>query len=241
MLPLATMKNFLQTGLGRTTLSHLILAVYLVAADQFVFDAVQSVYRGNQQSLALGICLLFLLAIETIALWIKLPIAVTAARSAKGVNPVILLWIFHTLVSLLIYVRIMQSLGYSTVADKPLWVKIGMGVMIVRSLVLLFRALSDKEVYRPQRFEWLADAALTLYACAVYTLAWDSLVAGLAPKRVHLKDVIATTVLFCMVALPLSWAYYIEEWKNADTWRERCIAYGSTLIYITAGVLSALF
>lgn len=164
------------------------------------------------------------------------------------------LWVFHTLISIVMLFLIAGSFGVKVTGgkgnDMPWWLQALIFVTVIKELVLLGflwvtpekGVAPDPRYTRPKAKEWIADAILVVYACVAYSATWSTITAGMDLDRddpvMFVVNLFVATLLFLIFYLPLRIPYWVEEMAQVKTGADAWRLVGSILLVLVPVMVS---
>ena len=242
--------NIARTG---SIATNLLLSGYLFFLNEFLYDwffydPVQEIssdiiHHGATNPL-LGIILLLAVAGELYAFILKARYSEVNAREASGV---FLLWMFHTVVSVIMTIIAMGAFGITFESEN------GVGILaavlfgsVIKELVILVIIITDSGKKKPSKSKnRLADLLFLLFYSLAYTTVIGNilrpndynnyLLASHYSTPLIIMNTFIVLLLFFMLYLPLRIPYFIYE--SYENGRDRAIGAVSILLVAAAAVL----
>ncbi len=163
--------------------------------------------------------------------------AMEAKESRPGPGWAFGLWLFHTVISILLLFSVFAAFGYDisdeeAAGSMPGWMVLLIVATVIKELVFLFIMIDggSEESKLPERYsrpngrEWIADAILTVYACLAYTVTWETFTSNLSLEPgnpvMFVVNLGVSSLLFLMFYLPLRIPYQLEEMERIETSRD---------------------
>ncbi|MBL9160638.1 MAG: hypothetical protein JNJ70_24365 [Verrucomicrobiales bacterium] len=221
---------------------NLVCGAYFLFLSPHVVSAVQAGAKGEGKAVWLGVLLILLMLLEVRSLPAKLKIVHVALRDQRTGDAtsagVFFLWMFHAVISILVFLQAMAAFGAEPVAkdgsgDLPVWMGALVFLVVIKELYLLGPiwltngAKSPAKLHaRPRPEEGFHDLVLVSYACLAYSLVSGLMEQQPLPRGEPLAlvvNVFAASVVFLIFYLPMRIPYQIEEWaavrSRGDFWR----------------------
>ncbi len=168
-------------------------------------------------------------------------------RGGKFINGIIL-WLFHTLISIGIVLAIFKSFGMNT--TKPdIFMSLLLFVVIIKELVLLFFMMIDYEdvtlekFKRPNNKEWIIDVILFAYACLAYTVTWQTIASDINMQKqntgMYLLNILIASLMFLIFYMPVRIPYFLEEVSQLKTGKD-ILKYIFSILLVLISVIFSL-
>lgn len=234
---------------------NLFCLLYFIFISPFVQEASLRNLQGETSFFPwLGVALIVITILEIYALPKKMKYVHRAIMDHNGEveSSMMILWMFHSVLSIIILFMIFGSFGYSIgtgegESELNGWQGVLVFATVMKELYLLFSLLglhnsSDPLIAykRPNTKEWLIDLILLAYACLAYTVTWEAIAANTNMDKsniaMYIVHIIAMSIVFIIFYLPLRIPYHIEEvaqMKNKkDKWKFRISLFLTVLFVV---------
>ncbi len=230
---------------------NLLCAFYFVFLEPFITEiSVETFHNEQAFSPWFGTALIFIFFLEIYAFPKKMKyVHKTVMDQGKKINHGIILWMFHTVISISFMFMIFESFGFSP-GDLTWWMSMLLFIVIIKELYFLFSmiGLHDEtdtlEKYkRPNKKEWLIDLILILYACMAYTVTWQTILNNTNMEKhnlpMYILNIFITSLLFLMFYMPLRIPYYLEEITQLKTNKD-IVKFILSIFLVLISAISAL-
>lgn len=159
---------------------NIIFIIYVFLAGPLIFNLSDKVLNWGAVSPVLGLLLLLILILESIAAFYKFPAIYKRIQKITD-GPLSVpkfswfLLLSHSLVSYYLIAVAFESLGFEPMTDHPLG-KFFFAFFLLKEFPIYYVLLypdkfKNKFVSRPKEF--FADLLYTVFACIAYTVAWE--------------------------------------------------------------------
>jgi len=246
-------RSFLQLVRTGSIMTNLALSGYLfffneMVYDWFFYDTVQEVsseilYHGGTNPL-LGIILILAMAGEFTAFILKSKYGGEFSSESAGV---FLLWMFHTVVSVIMTIMAMGAFGITFEEENAngILAAVLFGT-VIKELVILMIIIAGAEKPQPSRVKnFIADMLFLLF----YSLAYTTVIGNLLKPNDYNNYLLAShysislvilytfivILLFFMLYLPLRIPYFLYE--KYESTKERILGAVSILLVAAAAIL----
>lgn len=238
------MKNLLpRSGL----LFNLYFVIFLLFLHDPLLSAVNKSFFGDEKIITLGIILVLAIILDFVGTLIKIPRIYARAnyQEANETGSIILpLWLGRTTITIMLVGMASEAFGNTLNGDSPTIQILVFALVLKEIFIMGFMIMKSEAAWKtaPDKLkeyswkEFLADSMLWLYMSIAYTACWESI--GLNdPLRTYsggalVTYIIAATVLFMLIVMPLRAVYLIEEVIAINTTKQRvawCISTGLML------------
>lgn len=235
---------------------NIICVFYFIFLSPIILNAsVQNI--NNKESFIpwLGITIIILSVLEVYAFPKKMKFVHHAVLSqGRKIKSVLVLWMFHALVSIVIFMMSLSAFGYEMPNkdnDKEFdwWVGILFFVIVIKELYLLASLIGgnnedkelEKKYSRPNNKEWFIDIILLAYACISYTICWETMVQNMDTSEqniiMQIVYLFVMSILFFVFYLPLRIPYYVEEIALFKNSRDLLLFIGSLLLVLFSSIV----
>ena len=217
-------------------LFNLLCACYFLLLAPYIQTISIANIKGGTPIPWFGVLLLIISIAETYAFPKKMKYVHKAIQDHHDVfGNGFFLWMFHTVISILITFSALASFGYDISPDsvnQPSNIVLFLPFFIViKELYLLFTMMGmhdendSLEAYkRPNQKEWVLDLILLSYACLAYTATWSTFTANMSMERdnmaMYMLNCVVASILFLIFYMPLRIPYYLEEIAQLKTNKE---------------------
>jgi hypothetical protein len=223
--------------------------LYALLLQPFVFQSMHAQLKQQGTTPLLGIIILLIIILELPALFIKSKVirARLKHKSEEGSGLLMFGWMAHAVLSLLLFMFAVQSFGFSiTAQDLPLWITIGMFLVVIKELAYLLGMILATEPLKESpkaSKEFLADIILIAFACVSFTTLWElsAQQPGFHLSSYSLGEAIAQGIAAFMIFLIAFYGsrlpFFIEEFQQERTPTQQKITYLSFFIAIITAFL----
>lgn len=222
-------------------LAYVLLGPVLVETASLAVDG--KLEDENRSAVWLGVLIILVSLLEIYAFPIKMRYIREAIRE-KGDDRAsgFVLWMFHTVVSIILVFVVSATFGGPLMAGKEsepsTWMMVAFFVVVIKELGLLSCLFIPGEgppnpaYARPSLREKVVDLILIAYALVVHCVVWGTI------SRMELQwgdpvmfvvNLLAASLVFLMLFLPLRIPYWIEEMARAKTWQDWLLLCASIL------------
>ncbi|HOP64076.1 MAG TPA: leucine-rich repeat domain-containing protein [Spirochaetota bacterium] len=242
--------NIVRTGSIATNLalSGYLFFLHEFVYDWFFYDTVQEIssdilHHGGTNPV-LGITLFLAVAGEMYAFILKTRHCNISAKEGGGV---FLLWMFHTVISVIMTIIAMGAFGITFDSGSGLWLLTAMLFgTVIKELVILGIIVTGSEKRKPSKSKsMLADFLFLLFYSLAYTIVIGNilkpndynnyLLASYYSTPLIIMNTFIVLLLFFMLYLPLRMPYFIFE--NYESGKEKVLGAVSILLVAAAAVL----
>ena len=225
-------------------LFNLFCALYFLTIGPGVTDAGYAAMHGGDENVVwLGILLLSIMLLEVYAFPKKMRFVRAAAQKyGDDMGSGFLLWMFHTVISIVLLFTVAGAFGVKIEegVELPVWLMVAIPVVVIKELWLLMglfgsNSENTEERYdRPNRKEWVLDGILILYACVGYSCTWAVLVRNVGMDRdepvMYIVNLLVSFLIFLIFYLPLRIPYWLEEIARVKSRKDVFVLIGSLLL-----------
>jgi len=242
--------RLLQSG---SIVTNFFLSGYLVlfhelVYDFFFYDPVHEVSRRilhvGTKNYFFAIVLLIAIVGEAAAFYLK----TRYNRSTSEGGPVIILWIFHTVVAVIMSIFALEALGFGF-DENPGISAVAMFITVIKELVLLIFIITAPEEQKTSPVRGImADVFFALFYSLAYTVVignillpanYDNyLFAFWYSKTGFIMNSLVVLLIFFMLYMPLRLPYYIS--KGINSTRARVLS-GLSLALVALTALLPLY
>ena len=225
----------------RHFLLNFLIASYYYFLDPLIFKEVETMIgenRHHEPNIVLGVFLIVVVFSEVLFFLPKaraVAFRLDAENKKMSFGLGFFLWMFHTVVSILMVMTALHLLGrdptnLSTGESMVLF------FVVIKDLVLLFMMMGveGKKVVKPH-VEFICDVGLLVFSCLAFSCTWEMVNAGPgamipAHEPLVLKIVLTFTsaLIFTFFYFPARMLYYLEEIAHTDS-REEWIYFLASL------------
>ena len=211
---------------------NLLCALYFAFLAPFIAEiSIDTLHDKQAFSPWLGTALIIIFFLEIYAFPKKMKYVHRAVLDhGKKINRGIILWIFHTVISISITFMVFESFGIGT-EEVTATMSIILFLVIIKELYFLFTVIGmhdETETFekykRPNRKEWVIDLILITYACLAYTVTWQTISSGTNMEKhnlpMYIINIIIASLMFLMFYMPLRIPYYLEEITQLKTTKQ---------------------
>jgi|GEM_PF-1896053 len=237
-----------------SVLTNLFLFSYLfffheLVYDYFFYDIVRDVSRAaifeNRENPVLGLLLFGIIVAEFVAYVWK---SKSARVSEDGFGGIFLIWIFHTVIAVLMSITAMTMLGYS-MDDVSCQMVLVLFLTVIKELAILGVVAVKSDKKNDEKISrWKSIGADVIFA-VFYSLAYTIVIGNiLAPsnyenylfaawyaKPLMIMNTLIIILLFFMFYMPMRMAYFIFEKPRSGT--ERAVSWAAVILVAAAVVI----
>lgn len=192
---------------GRNVVTGIAFALYAALIEpHFVRSIVSSIQNGVVDWFAAGAIVAAML-VETLALTQKIPFIQQRIREPfVAIFP----WMFHAALSLLLLHTAATAAGMAKGATSTGGMAL-IVLIVLKELYFLFLLLGVSGAHKARIPEPAADVLLFAFTCIAYSAVWKVVLVTTHSAGNFLLDVVAGTILFWMLYLPMILPATLEE------------------------------
>lgn len=239
--------NFINSRRG--IIFNLLFLFYIGIVQPLFLESVLGIIYDDQKNITLGIIILVAIVVETIGIYYK-----SAALSQRVVDTerfsggFFMIWIMHTVVTVIMYMWALSSFGIDVTADQPHPAMYVIFLVVIKELVVMgfIFLIEDRKKDISFKKEWMADLFLLFFACIAYTATWESISAGPNSSLSQYSygeaavQSFAAALLFIIFFIPIRMMHVIEDWYSIRSVREM-IEWTVSMLLVTITAVAALF
>lgn len=179
-------------------------------------------------------------------------VQVAVLKHQKKMPNGFMLWLGHTVLSIVLCFAAMSALGYDMGdADAmPWWMVLILPAIVIKELYFLVLMMglghevqNTAKYQRPNKKEWILDVMLLAYACIAYTVGWQGLSTGMDMDKdilpLYVVNLLLTSIIFLIFYMPLRIPYYLEEIAQLKTTGD-CVKFVASILLVLIAALTQL-
>lgn len=192
---------------GRNVFAGICFALYAAFIEPpFVRALIESLQQGSANTLAAGV-IVAAMVFESLALTQKIPY--TRERCDEPVMA-IFPWMLHAALSLILLYTAAAAAGLPPGRINAAGMAVIFAV-VIKELYFLFLLLGVSGPLKPRIPEAAADIPLFVFSCVAYSAVWKVVLETTPSAGAPALDLIAGTILFWLLYLPMILPATIEE------------------------------
>ncbi len=225
--------------------------LYIVLIQPLILPALYGAINFEETYIVIGVLMLIAIVVETIGIyWKSKVIGSRKSPEAEFGWLFMLVWMFHAVVSIIVYMWALETFGVEITGDgQPHWSIYGCIFIVIKELAILFiLILSDtsKKKSMSTAKELVADFFLLFFACIAYTSTWEAVTnqPGMKLSEYGAGEAAlyagVAGLIFLIFFIPIRMVHVIEDLYSMKTGRD-VIEWAISILVVTVAAVAALF